>query len=180
MTSRICAGLSRHAVNYWNKPEPQGYLLFTPAKAIAWIWRTVPRRKKTRGGKTFIGESGPMGRILIRGEQGHDIIPELAPLPGEPIIDKPGKGAFYATDLGLILQTRGIKSLIICGVTTEVCVQTTAREANDRGYELVIPEDCCASYFPEFHRAALDMMKAQGAIVGWVSDSASITGALQN
>lgn len=102
-----------------------------------------------------------MGRILIRGEQGHDIIPELTPLPGEPIIDKPGKGAFYATDLGLILQTRGIKSLIICGVTTEVCVQTTAREANDRGYELVIPEDCCASYFPEFHRAALDMMKAQ-------------------
>lgn len=139
-----------------------------------------PPAKKTRGGKTFIGESGPMGRILIRGEQGHDIIPELVPLPGEPIIDKPGKGAFYATDLGLILQTRGIKSLIICGVTTEVCVQTTAREANDRGYELVIPEDCCASYFPEFHRVALDMMKAQGAIVGWVSDSASIIGALQN
>jgi nicotinamidase-related amidase len=135
--------------------------------------------KRTRGGKTFIGEQGPMGRILVRGQKGHDIIPELAPLPGEPIIDKPGKGAFYATDLHIILQSHHITSLIICGVTTEVCVQSTAREANDRGYELVIPEDCCASYFPEFHQAALEMIKAQGAIVGWVSDSAAVISALR-
>ena len=120
-----------------------------------------------------------MGRILVRGQQGHDIIPELAPLPGEPVIDKPGKGAFYATDLQLILQSHRITSLILCGVTTEVCVQSTAREANDRGYELVIPEDCCASYFPAFHQAALEMIKAQGAIVGWVSDSAAVIAALR-
>ena len=138
-----------------------------------------PAAKLTRGGKTFIGQQGSMGRILIQGEPGHDIIPELYPLSGEPIIDKPGKGAFYATDLHLILQARGIKSLIICGVTTEVCVQTTAREANDRGYEVLIPEDCCASYFPEFHRAALEMIKAQGAIVGWVSDADAVINALR-
>ncbi|MFI3037514.1 cysteine hydrolase [Atlantibacter hermannii] len=138
-----------------------------------------PAAKLTRGGKTFIGQQGSMGRILIQGEPGHDIIPELYPLSGEPIIDKPGKGAFYATDLHLILQARGIKSLIICGVTTEVCVQTTSREANDRGYEVLIPEDCCASYFPEFHRAALEMIKAQGAIVGWVSDADAVINALR-
>lgn len=138
-----------------------------------------PAAKLTRGGKTFIGQQGSMGRILIQGEPGHDIIPELYPLSGEPIIDKPGKGAFYATDLHLILQARGIKSLIICGVTTEVCVQTTSREANDRGYEVLIPEDCCASYFPEFHRAALEMIKAQGAIIGWVSDADAVINALR-
>jgi len=138
-----------------------------------------PAAKLTRGGKTFIGQQGTMGRILIQGEPGHDIIPELYPLSGEPIIDKPGKGAFFATDLHLILQARGITSLIICGVTTEVCVQTTAREANDRGYEVLIPEDCCASYFPEFHRAALEMIKAQGAIVGWVSDADAVINALR-
>ncbi|WP_058910508.1 cysteine hydrolase family protein [Entomohabitans teleogrylli] len=138
-----------------------------------------PPAKLTRGGKTFIGEPGAMGRILIQGEAGHDIIPELYPQPGEPVIDKPGKGAFYATDLHLILQARGIRSLIICGVTTEVCVQTTAREANDRGYEVLIPEDCCASYFPEFHRAALEMIKAQGAIVGWVSNADAVIQALR-
>ena len=138
-----------------------------------------PAAKLTRGGKTFIGQQGTMGRILIQGEPGHDIIPELYPQAGEPIIDKPGKGAFFATDLHLILQARGITSLIICGVTTEVCVQTTAREANDRGYEVLIPEDCCASYFPEFHRAALEMIKAQGAIVGWVSDADAVINALR-
>ncbi|MDF0606495.1 cysteine hydrolase [Neisseriaceae bacterium TC5R-5] len=137
-----------------------------------------PPAKLTRGGKTVIGSAGPMGRILVRGEQGHDIIPELYPIAGEPVIDKPGKGAFYQTDLHLILQSRGIKSLIICGVTTEVCVNTTAREANDRGYECLILDDCTASYFPEFHQAALDMIKAQGGIVGWVSSSAELVSTL--
>ena len=121
-----------------------------------------------------------MGRILVRGEYGHDIIPELYPIDGEPIIDKPGKGAFFDTDLGLILRTRGIQSLIVCGVTTEVCVQTTAREANDRGFEVLVPEDCCASYFPEFHRVTLEMIQAQGAIVGWVSDAAHVVDALSS
>ena len=129
-----------------------------------------PPAKLTRGGKTFIGTDGPMGRILVRGEKGHDIIPELYPIAGEPVIDKPGKGSFFATDLELILRDRGIRTLFVCGVTTEVCVNTTVREANDRGFECVVLEDCVASYFPEF-QAALDMIKAQGAIFGWVSNS---------
>lgn len=137
-----------------------------------------PPAKLTRGGKTFIGEQGPMGRILVQGEKGHDIIPEVYPKAGEPILDKPGKGAFFATDLELMLRNKGIKSLIICGVTTEVCVQTTAREANDRGFEVVIPQDACASYFPHFHQAAIEMIMAQGAIVGWVADSKAVAEAL--
>lgn len=116
-----------------------------------------------------IGDPGPMGRILVRGEAGHDIIPELYPVAGEPVIDKPGKGAFYQTDLELILQTRGIDTLLVCGVTTEVCVHTTVREANDRGLRCVVLGDCCASYFPEFHAVALRMVVAQGGIFGWVS-----------
>jgi biuret amidohydrolase len=138
-----------------------------------------PAAKLTRGGQTFIGEKGPMGRILVRGEQGHDIIPELYPVAGEPVIDKPGKGAFYQTDLHLILQNHGIKTLIVCGVTTEVCVNTTVREANDRGYECIIPEDCVGSYFPEFQKYALEMIKAQGAIFGWVSNADNIVAGLK-
>jgi nicotinamidase-related amidase len=134
--------------------------------------------KRTRGGKTFIGADGPMGRILVRGEKGHDFIPELYPIEGEPILDKPGKGAFYETDLHLILEANSIRSLILCGVTTEVCVNTTAREANDRGYEVLVVEDAVASYFPEFHRVALEMIRAQGAIVGWVAQSAAVSSAL--
>jgi nicotinamidase-related amidase len=137
-----------------------------------------PPAKLTRGGKTFIGEDGPMGRILVRGEQGHDIIHQLYPRDGEPVIDKPGKGSFYATDLGLILADHGIKTLIVCGVTLEVCVHTTVREANDRGYEAVVLSDCVASYFPEFQRVGLEMIKAQGAIFGWVSDSQSFIDAI--
>ena len=132
-----------------------------------------PPAKLTRGGKTFIGEPGPMGRILVRGEAGHDIIKELYPKSGEPVIDKPGKGSFHATDLHQILLDRKIKTLIVCGVTTEVCVHTTVREANDRGYECVVLSDCVASYFPEFQRVALEMIKAQGGIFGWVSNSHS-------
>ena len=131
-----------------------------------------PPTKRVRGrGDTRIGDRGPMGRILVRGERGHGIVDELAPLAGEVVVDKPGKGAFCATDLDLILHNRGIRSLIVCGVTTEVCVNTTVREANDRGYECVVLSDCVGSYFPEFQRVALEMIKAQGGIFGWVSDS---------
>ena len=125
--------------------------------------------KKVRGrGKTTIGDAGPMGRILVRGEAGHDIIAELYPAPGEPVIDKPGKGAFCATDLHAILQHRGVKQLVVTGVTTEVCVNTTVREANDRGYDCLVLEDCVGSYFPEFQAMGLKMIKAQGGIFGWV------------
>ena len=130
-----------------------------------------PPAKLTRGGATFIGTQGPMGRILVRGEQGHDIINQLYPIAGEPVIDKPGKGSFHATDLHQILLDRRIKTLIVCGVTLEVCVHTTVREANDRGYECVVLSDCVASYFPEFNRVGLEMIKAQGAIFGWVSNA---------
>ena len=138
----------------------------------------VPPTKLTRGGTRRIGDVGPMGRILIRGEPGHEIIPELAPLPGEPVLDKPGKGAFYQTDLGLILANAGIRSLLVTGVTTEVCVHTTVREANDRGYECLVVSDATASYFPEFHRVALEMIAAQNSIFGWVADSATVCAAL--
>ena len=125
-----------------------------------------------------IGDPGPMGRILVRGEAGHDIIPELAPLAGEPVIDKPGKGAFYATDLETILHKRGITQLVLAGVTTEVCVHTTMREANDRGFECLLLEDGTASYFPDFHKAALEMACAQGGIFGWVAPSQEVIKAL--
>ncbi|MBV9997816.1 MAG: cysteine hydrolase [Verrucomicrobia bacterium] len=140
----------------------------------------LPPAKRVRGhGTRTIGDPGPMGRILIRGELGHDIIPELYPLPTEPVIDKPGKGAFFATDLHAILQNYGIRKLLVTGVTTEVCVNTTVREANDRGYDCLVPADCVGSYFPEFQEAGLKMIKAQGGIFGWVSDSARVLAALQ-
>jgi nicotinamidase-related amidase len=139
----------------------------------------LPPAKKIRGrSATTIGDSGPMGRILVRGEAGHDIIPELYPAPGEPVIDKPGKGAFFATDLHAILQNRGIQQLVVTGVTTEVCVNTTVREANDRGYDCLVVSDCCASYFPEFHEMGLRMIAAQGGIFGWVAPSALVIEAL--
>jgi biuret amidohydrolase len=137
-----------------------------------------PPAKLTRNGVTFIGTDGPMGRILVRGERGHDIVDELAPHPGEPVIDKPGKGAFYATDLEAILRSRGVATLIVCGVTTEVCVHTTVREANDRGFECIVLSDCVGSYFPEFQRVALDMFAAQGAIFAWVAASTALLAAL--
>lgn len=137
--------------------------------------------KKERGNPSLkIGDPGPMGRLLVRGEIGHDIVPELYPIEGEPIVDKPGKGAFYDTDLLGILRNKGIKTLIVCGVTTEVCVQTTVREANDRGFNALVPEDCTASYFPEFKRTALDMIKAQGGIFGWVSNSGNVIKGLED
>ena len=139
----------------------------------------APPAKIERGSPSLrIGAPGPLGRILIRGEKGHDIIPELAPAEGEPVVDKPGKGAFYATDLQSILQNRRVENLIVDGVTTKMCVHTTVREANDRGYRCVVAGDCCGSYFPEFHEMGLKMIKAQGGIFGWVSDSARILTAL--
>jgi nicotinamidase-related amidase len=132
----------------------------------------APPAKVERGHPTArIGDLGPMGRILVRGEPGHDIVEDLSPRVGEPVIDKPGKGAFYQTDLELVLKNRGITTLLVCGVTTEVCVHTTIREGNDRGFRCVAIADACASYFPEFHRVGLEMIKAQGGIFGWVSDS---------
>ena len=137
--------------------------------------------KHRRGrGTVRIGDTGPMGRILVRGADGHDIIPELAPIEGEPVIDKPGKGAFYATDLEAILRGRGITQLILAGVTTEVCVHTTLREANDRGFECLVLSDGTASYFPEFHRAALAMACAQDGIFGWVAPSEPVIAAISN
>jgi nicotinamidase-related amidase len=139
----------------------------------------APPAKVERGTPYLrIGDPGPMGRILIRGEAGHDIIPALYPLDSEIVIDKPGKGAFYATELGDTLQKYGIENLLVCGVTTEVCVNTTVREANDRGYRCVVLADGCASYFPEFHEMGLKMIKAQGGIFGWVSDSAAVLKAM--
>jgi nicotinamidase-related amidase len=139
----------------------------------------APPAKIERGAPSKrIGDPGPMGRILIRGEAGHDIIPALYPLDSEIVIDKPGKGAFYATELDDVLQKYGIENLLVCGVTTEVCVNTTVREANDRGYRCVVLSDGCASYFPEFHEMGLKMIKAQGGIFGWVSDSAAVLKAM--
>jgi nicotinamidase-related amidase len=140
----------------------------------------APPAKIERGAPSLrIGDPGPMGRILIRGEPGHDIIPELSPRPEEIVIDKPGKGAFYATELADILKKYGIENLLVCGVTTEVCVNTTVREANDRGYRCVVISDGCASYFPEFHEMGLKMIKAQGGIFGWVADSGAVLRAMQ-
>jgi nicotinamidase-related amidase len=139
-----------------------------------------PPSKRARGGLEIgIGDEGPLGRVLVRGAYGHDIVDELRPLPGEPVVDKPGKGSFYATDLESILSSRGIRSLVVAGVTTEVCVHTTVREANDRGYECLVLDDCTASYFPEFHAVALRMISAQGGIFGWVSGSAQLIDSME-
>ena len=139
-----------------------------------------PPAKRERGKPTLrIGDAGPMGRILVAGEPGNQIIPALAPRPGEVVIDKPGKGAFYATGLHELLQARGISHLLFMGVTTEVCVQTSMREANDRGYDGLLLEDCTESYFPAFKAATVEMIRAQGAIVGWTASSAQLLAALQ-
>ena len=139
----------------------------------------APPAKVERGAPSMrIGDRGPMGRILIRGEVGHDIIPELYPIAGEPVLDKPGKGAFYQTDLDLMLRNRSVETLLVCGVTTEVCVHTTVREANDRGFRCIVVGDCCGSYFPEFHAVGLRMISAQGGIFGWVAQSSAVMSAL--
>jgi biuret amidohydrolase len=138
-----------------------------------------PPAKRARGRLTLgIGDKGPMGRILVDGEPGNEIVPELAPRSGEPVIVKPGKGAFYATGLDEMLRTQRITHLILAGVTTEVCVQTTMREANDRGYECLLVEDATESYFPEFKQATLAMIHAQGGIVGWTAPFAAVRASL--
>lgn len=126
-----------------------------------------------------IGDMGPMGRILIRGEEGHAIVDELAPAPGEIVIDKPGKNAFYATDLDEMLRTHGIRNLLVTGVTTDVCCSATVIAANDRGYNAIVLRDCVASYSPARHAAVLDVIKAQGGIFGWVTDSTAVLAAMQ-
>jgi nicotinamidase-related amidase len=129
-----------------------------------------PEAKLRRGNASLkIGDVGPMGRVLIDGENGNEIIPELLPIPGEIELSKPGKGAFYNTNLDALLKSQGISHLVFAGVTTEVCVQTTMREANDRGYECLLVDEATESYFPEFKQATIDMIVAQGGIVGWVA-----------
>jgi nicotinamidase-related amidase len=138
-----------------------------------------PPAKRDRGNPRLrIGDEGPMGRILVAGEPGNQIIPELAPVAGEIVIDKPGKGMFYATPAHNLLQQAGITHLVFMGVTTEVCVQTSMREANDRGFDGLLLEDCTESYFPEFKQSAVEMIRAQGAIVGWTATSAQLLRAL--
>ncbi len=179
-----------------NTVEPLQAIVPTIARVLA-AWRAMgglvvhtreshapdlsdcPPAKRLRGSPSLrIGDVGPMGRVLVRGEPGNQIVPALSPVAGEMVIDKPGKGAFYATDLQQQLHARGITQLVVAGVTTEVCVQSTLREANDRGYDCLVLEDGTASYFPAFHAAALAMITAQGAIVGWSATSKELLDAV--
>ncbi|MBU5266858.1 cysteine hydrolase family protein [Virgibacillus proomii] len=139
-----------------------------------------PPNKLARGRKqgAGIGDEGPMGRILVRGEYGHDIVDELTPVEGEVIIDKPGKGAFFQTDLEIILRNKGITNLLVGGVTTHVCVQTTIREANDRGFDCLLLEDCSAAFDPKDHEDSIRMIHQQGGIFGWTAPSKNLLEAL--
>ncbi len=170
--------------------EPIGRVLEAARRAGMFIVHTreghrpdlgdLPEAKRLRGRSALrIGDVGPMGRVLVRGEPGHEIVAQLRPQPGEPVIDKPGKGAFYATDLDLVLRSHGIRQLVVCGVTTEVCVNTTIREANDRGYDCLALADCTGSYFPQFHTMALEMIQAQDGVVGWVGVSGPLIACLE-
>jgi nicotinamidase-related amidase len=148
----------------------QGVLIVHTQEAHARDLSDCPPSKRARGHlRCGIGDPGPLGRVLVEGEPGSDFVAECRPLPGEAVLRKPGKGAFYATGLEHQLRCKGVTHLLVAGVTTEVCVQTTMREANDRGFECLLVEDCTASYFPHFKAAAIEMIVAQGGIVGWAA-----------
>jgi nicotinamidase-related amidase len=158
----------------------QGMTLIHTQEAHDALLADCPPAKKARGRLACgIGDVGPLGRVLVAGEPGADFVPALAPQPGDIVLRKPGKGAFFATALDPILHARSISHLLVGGVTTEVCVQTTLREANDRGYECLLVSDCAASYFPAFHDAVVEMVVAQGGIVGWAAPLAAVEAAFE-